>query len=116
MRRILKRRELVEDEWRYLGEDGAANPGPEGGAGSADASGRRRASAAVIVPFADFRTNVARWRAYSGPLGVRLSPADKGLKARHQTVREPTADGSGFQPSCASLVPNLGRRSCLALA
>jgi uncharacterized protein (DUF934 family) len=68
MRRILRRRELVQDEWRYLGEDGAS---------AADEAGNAGARAAVIVPFAEFRTNIARWRAYSGPLGVRLSPADK---------------------------------------
>jgi len=28
------------------------------------------------VPFADFRTHIAKWRAYPGRLGVRLSPAD----------------------------------------
>jgi uncharacterized protein (DUF934 family) len=68
MRLILKRldvggqerREVIEDAWRHLGEDGvdvAANP-------------------ALIVPFAEFRTNIARWLEYRGRLGVRLSPAD----------------------------------------
>jgi uncharacterized protein (DUF934 family) len=61
MRRILRRREVVEDDWRYLSdEDGAEAAG----------------NAALIVPFAEFRTNIARWRAYQGRLGVRLSPAD----------------------------------------
>jgi len=68
MRRILRRRELVTDEWRYLGEDGAARPDPDTA---------RDASLALIVPFAEFRTNISRWREYAGPLGVRLSPADK---------------------------------------
>jgi uncharacterized protein (DUF934 family) len=60
MRHILRRREVVEDDWRYAGEAGAdeaSNP-------------------ALIVPFADFRTHIAKWRAYPGRLGVRLSPAD----------------------------------------
>jgi uncharacterized protein (DUF934 family) len=60
MRRILRRREVVEDDWRVAGEDGAdeaSNP-------------------ALIVPFAEFRTHIAKWRAYPGRLGVRLSPAD----------------------------------------
>jgi uncharacterized protein (DUF934 family) len=70
MRRILRRRELVEDEWRYLSQDGPDTAGSKGSA--ADAAG----SAALIVPFAEFRTNIARWRAYQGRLGVRLSPAD----------------------------------------
>jgi uncharacterized protein (DUF934 family) len=61
MRRILRRREVVEDDWRYLSEEDGA-----------DATG----NAALIVPFAQFRTNIARWRAYRGRLGVHLSPAD----------------------------------------
>src|ERR1700738_295969 len=60
MRHILKRREVVEDDWRYAGEDGADEAGHP----------------ALIVPFADFRTHLAKWRAYPGRLGVRLSPAD----------------------------------------
>jgi uncharacterized protein (DUF934 family) len=63
MRCILRRREVIEDDWRYWGEDG-----------SAAAAGNE--SSALIVPLAEFRTNIARWRAYPGPLGVRLSPAD----------------------------------------
>jgi uncharacterized protein (DUF934 family) len=68
MRRILRRRELVQDDWRYLGEDGA---------GTADIGSGSGARPPVVVPFAEFRTNIARWRAYPGHLGVRLSPADK---------------------------------------
>ena len=68
MRPILKRldvaeqerREIVEDDWRYLGEEGVDVTGTE----------------AVIVPFAEFRTNIAQWREYRGRLGVRLSPSD----------------------------------------
>jgi uncharacterized protein (DUF934 family) len=60
MRRILRRREIVEDDWRFAGEHGAGEAG----------------NPPVIVPFADFRTHIAKWRAYPGPLGVRLSPAD----------------------------------------
>lgn len=66
MRRILKRRELVEDEWRYLGEESAdGQSGGDGGAGPA-----------LIVPFAAFRGHIEKWRAYTGRLGVRLSPPD----------------------------------------
>jgi uncharacterized protein (DUF934 family) len=57
MRRILRRREVLEDDWRYLGEDGAG-------------------VVPLIVPLAEFRTNIAHWRAYEGPLGVRLAPAE----------------------------------------
>jgi uncharacterized protein (DUF934 family) len=60
MRRILRRREVVEDDWRVAGEDGADEA----------------AHPALIVPFAEFRTHIAKWRAYRGRLGVRLSPAD----------------------------------------
>ena len=55
-----ERREIVQDEWTYLDDAGAAGA----------------AGAAVIVPFAEFRTNITRWREYAGPLGVHLSPAD----------------------------------------
>jgi uncharacterized protein (DUF934 family) len=68
MRRILKRRELVEDQWLYLGEDGTT----EAANGTATSN-----APALVVPFAEFRTNAARWREYPGPLGVRLSPGDK---------------------------------------
>jgi len=61
MRRILRRRELVHDDWAYIGEDGVLE--------IAD-------GIALIVPFADFRTHIQKWRAYQGRLGVRLSPAD----------------------------------------
>jgi uncharacterized protein (DUF934 family) len=60
MRHILRRHELVEDDWRYLGEDGA------------DEAAHRP----LIVPFPEFRTHIARWRDYQGHLGVLLSPAD----------------------------------------
>jgi uncharacterized protein (DUF934 family) len=57
MRHILRRREVVADDWRHLGE--SAQP-----------------EDAVIVPFAEFRTNAPKWRAYGGRLGVRITPAD----------------------------------------
>jgi len=60
MRRILKRREIVTDEWLYAGEEGA-DPG---------------ADTPLIVPFAQFRANADFWRSRRAPLGVRLSPAD----------------------------------------
>ena len=59
MSKVLRRRELIEDEWMSLGEQ----PPAEG--------------AAVIVPFARFREQAQTWRAWKGPLGVRLAPADK---------------------------------------
>jgi uncharacterized protein (DUF934 family) len=60
MRHILRRRELVEDDWLHLGEDGSA---------SAD-------DVSLIIPWAEFRANADKWRAYKGRLGVRLVPAD----------------------------------------
>lgn len=59
MSRILRRRELVEDDWVTLGD------APPGDAES------------VIVPFAAFRENRAQWLARSGRLGVLLAPADR---------------------------------------
>ena len=60
MRRILRRREFVADDWSHLGEEGA------------DGAGHKP----PIVPFAEFRAHIDKWRTYAGPLGVRLSPAD----------------------------------------
>src|SRR5882762_8601505 len=78
MRHILRRREVVEDEWRNWGEVSDRVAGAE--AGENVAGGEERANLAgnpaLIVPFAEFRNNIARWRDYRGRLGVRLSPAD----------------------------------------
>ena len=64
MRHILRRREVVADEWRHPGESPQADE-------------------AVIVPLAEFRSNASKWRAYGGRLGVRIAPADdvEGLAA-----------------------------------
>jgi uncharacterized protein (DUF934 family) len=59
MSQLLRRRELVDDDWVMLGETA---PG--------DAE-------SVIVPFAKFRENRAAWLARSGRLGVLLSPEDR---------------------------------------
>ncbi|HUI60350.1 MAG TPA: DUF934 domain-containing protein [Steroidobacteraceae bacterium] len=60
MRRILRRREILTDEWLYVGEDGADPAG----------------DAPLIVPFAQFRANADFWRGRNAALGLRLSPAD----------------------------------------
>lgn len=57
MRRILRRHEVVADEWRLFGED----------ATDADL---------VIVPLAELRKDTAAWLTRKGPLGVRLAPAE----------------------------------------
>jgi uncharacterized protein (DUF934 family) len=58
MRHILRRRELIADAWRYLGED--------------DAAGQP-----LIVPFAEWRRTPAAWAQRQGSLGVRLAPVDR---------------------------------------
>ncbi len=58
MRHVLRRREWVPDDWRYLGEQ---EPG----------------TAALIVPLAELRQDAPRWRSRPGRLGVRLGPADR---------------------------------------
>jgi uncharacterized protein (DUF934 family) len=65
MRRILRQREVVVDDWRHLGEEGVY----AAGTGAPVAEG-------LIVPFSEYRSNAPRWRAYQGRLGVRLAPAD----------------------------------------
>jgi uncharacterized protein (DUF934 family) len=57
MRRILRRHEVVADEWRHLGED----------ASDADA---------LIVPLAELRKEPAMWHGRSGRLGVRVAPGE----------------------------------------
>jgi phosphoadenosine phosphosulfate reductase len=58
MRRILRRRDLVEDSWRYLGEEVAAGD-------------------PLIVPLADLRAERERWWNWAGRLGARLQPSDR---------------------------------------
>jgi len=57
MRYVLRRHEIVADDWAHLGE--------------AVADG-----AALIIPLAALRTDPGRWREWRGRLGVRLTPAD----------------------------------------
>jgi len=58
MRYILRQHEIVPDEWAHLGEEVTAG-------------------APLIVPLAELRAERARWRAWRGPLGIRLTPADR---------------------------------------
>ncbi|HEX7114352.1 MAG TPA: DUF934 domain-containing protein [Steroidobacter sp.] len=58
MRRLIRQREIVIDEWRYADEDPL---------------GRERA---LILPFARWKEERERWWLWDGRLGVRLGPAD----------------------------------------
>jgi uncharacterized protein (DUF934 family) len=58
MRRLIKQRDVVVDEWRYAEED------PQG---------RERA---LILPLARWQQERERWRLWDGRLGVRLTPSD----------------------------------------
>lgn len=58
MRYILRRREVVPDDWVHLGEELAAG-------------------ASVIVPLAELRADARRWGSWRGRLGARISPADR---------------------------------------
>jgi uncharacterized protein (DUF934 family) len=60
MRRVLRRLEIVPDDWRHGAEDPEVAPGALG----------------VIVPWQELRGNAQAWSAHSGPLGVRIGPAD----------------------------------------
>ena len=57
MRHILRRREIVADAWRYLGEEVVAGD-------------------PLIVPLTELRADRERWWSWTGRLGVRLKPAD----------------------------------------
>jgi len=60
MRHILRRREVVADDWLHLSE---VPPGttPD----------------ALIVPLPELRKDAAKWQGFSGRLGVRVAPADR---------------------------------------
>src|SRR5688572_14913352 len=58
MRQLIRRHEIVGDDWRYADED------PQG---------RDRA---LILPFARWQLERNRWWLWDGRLGVRLGPAD----------------------------------------
>jgi uncharacterized protein (DUF934 family) len=73
MRYILRRREIVADDWRYLGEELTLDA-PASAAGAAAAAATR--GSALIVPLAELRRDPSHWRQWPGRLGVRLAPAD----------------------------------------
>lgn len=58
MRHILRRHEIVADDWRYLGEEAAGGD-------------------ALIVPLAALRADTGRWRQWPVRLGVRLTSAER---------------------------------------
>ena len=58
MRHILRRRDIVADRWRYLGEEVAAGD-------------------PLIVPLADLRAERERWWNWTGRLGARLNPSER---------------------------------------
>ena len=57
MRHILRQRERLADDWRYLGEESAETD-------------------PLIVPLAQLRNDPLQWQRRTGRLGVRLGPAD----------------------------------------
>lgn len=59
MRQLLRQREIVADDWRYLGEPPLA------------------ALDSVIIPLAEWRDNQAQWRARQGRAGIRIGPTDR---------------------------------------
>jgi uncharacterized protein (DUF934 family) len=57
MRHILRRREIVADDWYHLGEEIPAG-------------------CPLIIPLAQWRLHPERWREWPAALGVRLAPGD----------------------------------------
>ncbi|MEP7246187.1 MAG: DUF934 domain-containing protein [Gammaproteobacteria bacterium] len=85
MSRILRRLELVEDDWVAIGlpvvaaaaGTAADAPRPAADPQRPAADEFRSDTEAVIVPFVKFREHPETWSAREGRLGVRLAPADK---------------------------------------
>src|ERR1044071_4889011 len=69
MRRLIKQRDIVVDEWRYADEDPL---------------GRERA---LILPFARWKEERERWWLWDGKLGVRLGPTDPVAALEHDFLR-----------------------------
>lgn len=69
MRRLIKQREIVADEWRYADED---------------PTGRERA---LILPFARWKEEREQWWLWDGRLGVRIGPTDQVAGLQNDFVR-----------------------------
>ena len=61
MRRVLRQREIVADDWRHLSESSSGATSEE----------------SLIVPLAELRANASAWMLRRARLGVRIAPADK---------------------------------------
>jgi len=68
-RRLVRRGEIVRDEWRYAEEDPL---------------GRERA---LILPFGRWTVERRRWWLWDGRLGVRLAPEDPVAALEHDFLR-----------------------------
>ncbi|MBM0103366.1 DUF934 domain-containing protein [Steroidobacter sp. S1-65] len=69
MRRLIKQREVIVDEWRYADEDPV---------------GRERA---LILPFARWQAEREQWWLWDGRLGVRLGPTDPIAELKNDFTR-----------------------------
>ena len=69
MRRLIKQREVIVDEWRYADEDPV---------------GRERA---LILPFARWKAEREQWWLWDGRLGVRVGPTDPVVELKNDFTR-----------------------------
>jgi uncharacterized protein (DUF934 family) len=69
MRQLIRQREIVADDWRYIEEDPL---------------GRGRA---LILPLARWKEERERWWLWDGRLGVRLGPADRVAELERDFLR-----------------------------
>lgn len=69
MRRLIKQREIIVDDWRYADEDPV---------------GRERA---LILPFARWKEEREQWWLWDGRLGVRLGPTDLVTELKNDFTR-----------------------------
>jgi uncharacterized protein (DUF934 family) len=69
MRRLIKQREVIVDDWRYADEDPV---------------GRARA---LILPFARWKAEREQWWLWDGRLGVRVGPTDQVAELKNDFTR-----------------------------
>ena len=87
MRQLIRQREIVADDWRYVSEVGGA----ESTAVAADAGSPPRIDLsrerALIFPLQQWLAEREQWWLWDGRLGVRIGPTDDVAVLQHDFLR-----------------------------